>query len=115
MGVDVGKKKEERLFTGLLDCLKKTYNQDGFFGLYRGFGVSVVGIIVYRAAFFGMYDTAKSVMYDDPKNAPFLMKFGLGLGVETASGIISYPFDTVCTVTWALMLFIINLYNLNPP
>merc|ERR1711991_219031 len=41
---DVGSGK--RAFEGLGDCLKKTaQGPAGFFGLYNGFGVSVVGII----------------------------------------------------------------------
>jgi len=32
---------------------------DGLKGLYQGFGVSVLGIIMYRGVYFGGYDTAK--------------------------------------------------------
>ena len=41
------------------DCLGKIFKSDGFLGLYRGFGVSVLGIMVYRGVYFGTYDTAK--------------------------------------------------------
>jgi solute carrier family 25 (mitochondrial adenine nucleotide translocator), member 4/5/6/31 len=37
----------------MADCAKKTYASDGFPGLYRGFGISVLGIFVYRAFYFG--------------------------------------------------------------
>jgi solute carrier family 25 (adenine nucleotide translocator) protein 4/5/6/31 len=37
-----------RQFNGMLDVYKKTLASDGIVGLYRGFGPSVVGIIVYR-------------------------------------------------------------------
>ncbi|MGH0132197.1 UNVERIFIED_CONTAM: hypothetical protein FKN15_066436, partial [Acipenser sinensis] len=50
----------ERQFHGLLDCIIKIAKSDGPMGLYQGFGVSVQGIIVYRASYFGCYDTAKS-------------------------------------------------------
>ena len=63
-------------------------------GLYRGFGVSVQGIIIYRAAFFGFYDTAKG-MLPDPKAAGLLISWMIAQTVTTVSGIISYPFDTV--------------------
>lgn len=46
-----------RVFSGLGDCLKKTAQNSGFFGLYNGFGISVVGIIPYRGVYFGMFDT----------------------------------------------------------
>lgn len=42
-----------------MDCLKKTTARGGAKALYQGFGVSVQGIIVYRGAYFGFYDTAK--------------------------------------------------------
>ena len=32
-------------FNGLLDCLTKTIKGGGFFSMYNGFGVSVVGIV----------------------------------------------------------------------
>jgi len=64
----------EREFTGINDCIKKVFKSDGFFGLYRGFNVSVQGIIIYRAAYFGLYDTTKG-MLSDPKSTPLYMNF----------------------------------------
>eukprot|EP00921_Rhytidocystis_pertsovi_P012437 GHVQ01020224.1.p1 GENE.GHVQ01020224.1~~GHVQ01020224.1.p1 ORF type:complete len:397 (-),score=76.89 GHVQ01020224.1:1924-3000(-) len=96
LGADVGHNKQDRQFTGLSDCVKKIYKNDGIRGMYYGFGVSVLGIVVYRAAFFGMYDTAKQLIYEggEKKNNP-LLNFGLGFSVETGAGIAAYPFDTV--------------------
>merc|ERR1712225_164296 len=51
------KKGGERQFNGLLDVYKKTLATDGIAGLYRGFVPSVVGIVVYRGLYFGMYDS----------------------------------------------------------
>merc|ERR1719247_1354524 len=45
-------------FNGLLDCLTKTA-QGGFFNMYSGFSVSVVGIVAYRGPYFGIFDTLK--------------------------------------------------------
>eukprot|EP00920_Eleutheroschizon_duboscqi_P030712 GHVT01074195.1.p1 GENE.GHVT01074195.1~~GHVT01074195.1.p1 ORF type:complete len:367 (-),score=69.58 GHVT01074195.1:723-1823(-) len=95
LGADVGKATNDRQFTGLNDCCKKIFAQDGLGGLYRGFGVSVAGIIVYRATFFGLYDTAKVMLGQDPKKSNALANFGIGLSVETLAGIVAYPFDTV--------------------
>jgi len=94
LGADVGKGPAERQYTGLIDCLKKTVKSDGPIGLYRGFVVSVQGIIIYRASYFGFFDTAKG-MLPDPKNTPFLVSFAIAQCVTTVSGITSYPFDTV--------------------
>jgi len=84
-----------RQFTGLNHCIKTIYSRDGFSGLYKGFGVSVMGIVVYRAAFFGGFDTAKHMLLKDPKNAPILYSWLIAQCVTTGAGIISYPFDTV--------------------
>jgi solute carrier family 25 (adenine nucleotide translocator) protein 4/5/6/31 len=46
-----------RQFNGLVDVYKKTLASDGLLGLYRGFIPSVVGIIVYRGLYFGVYDS----------------------------------------------------------
>jgi len=94
LGADVGRGNTERQYTGLLDCLKKTVKSDGAGGLYRGFVVSVQGIIIYRATYFGFFDTAKG-MLPDPKNTPFIVSFAIAQCVTTVAGITSYPFDTV--------------------
>lgn len=94
LGADVGKSGGERQYSGLADCLKKTVKSDGVVGLYRGFAVSVQGIIIYRAAYFGFFDTAKG-MLPNPKTTPFLVSWMIAQAVTTVSGVISYPFDTV--------------------
>lgn len=72
----------------------KTTRADGLVGLYRGFGVSVQGIIIYRAAYFGLYDTARDFL-PDPKNTAFVVSWAIAQSVTTVAGIVSYPFDTV--------------------
>ena len=56
------KKGGERQFNGLVDVYRKTIKSDGVAGLYRGFNISCVGIIVYRGLYFGMYDSLKPVV-----------------------------------------------------
>jgi solute carrier family 25 (adenine nucleotide translocator) protein 4/5/6/31 len=100
LAADIGKTGKaaaggaQRQFNGLGDCLAKVYKADGLGGLYRGFGVSVQGIIIYRAAYFGFFDTAKG-MLPDPKKTPLVVSWMIAQCVTTVSGIISYPFDTV--------------------
>lgn len=93
LAADIGK-TGHREFNGLGDCLVKIFKSDGALGLYRGFVVSVQGIIIYRAAYFGFFDTAKG-MLPDPKNTPLVISWLIAQAVTTVSGIISYPFDTV--------------------
>ena len=53
------------------------------------------GIIVYRGAYFGLYDTAKGVLFKDEKTANFFAKWGVAQTVTALAGVVSYPFDTV--------------------
>ncbi|BCS23839.1 putative mitochondrial ADP,ATP carrier protein (Ant) [Aspergillus puulaauensis] len=85
----------DRQFNGLVDVYKKTLASDGIAGLYRGFGPSVLGIIVYRGLYFGMYDSIKPVILVGPLEGSFLASFLLGWTVTTGAGIASYPLDTV--------------------
>ncbi|XP_060103314.1 ADP/ATP translocase 4 [Heteronotia binoei] len=94
LGADIGKGPEERQFKGLGDCLVKVVKSDGPRGLYQGFGVSVQGIIVYRASYFGCYDTIKGLL-PNPKDISFILSFAIAQTVTIFSGILSYPFDTV--------------------
>lgn len=94
LAADVGK-GSSREFTGLVDCLRKVVTRGGPIALYQGFGVSVQGIIVYRGAYFGLYDTAKGVLFEDEKKANVFAKWLVAQSVTAASGVISYPFDTV--------------------
>jgi solute carrier family 25 (adenine nucleotide translocator) protein 4/5/6/31 len=94
LAADVGK-KGNREFNGLVDCLVKIAKSDGPIGLYRGFFVSVQGIIIYRAAYFGCFDTIKAMVSTDPKNMNFFMTWAIAQVVTVCSGILSYPWDTV--------------------
>merc|ERR1711915_889528 len=89
------KKGGERQFNGLVDVYKKTLASDGVAGLYRGFMPSVVGIIVYRGLYFGMYDSLKPVVLTGDLQNNFLASFLLGWGITIGAGLASYPIDTV--------------------
>jgi len=88
------KKGGERQFNGLIDVYRKTLQSDGLAGLYRGFNISCVGIIVYRGLYFGMYDSLKPALPAQYKDN-FLVNFALGWAVTTGAGLASYPIDTV--------------------
>jgi len=83
-----------RQFNGLFDVYRKTLASDGIAGLYRGFVISCVGIIVYRGLYFGLYDSLKPLL---PKNLQnnFFVSFMLGWGITIGAGLASYPLDTV--------------------
>ncbi|TVU48537.1 hypothetical protein EJB05_08176 [Eragrostis curvula] len=89
------KKGGERQFNGLVDVYKKTLASDGMRGLYRGFNISCVGIIVYRGLYFGMYDSLKPVVLVGSLEDNFFASFLLGWGITIGAGLASYPIDTV--------------------
>jgi len=88
-----GKKGGERQFTGMIDVYAKTIKSDGIQGLYRGFVISCVGIVVYRGCYFGFYDTLKPIVLGE--DAGLMVSFALGYIVTISSGLISYPIDTI--------------------
>jgi len=89
------KKGGERQFNGLVDVYRKTLATDGVQGLYRGFNISCVGIIVYRGLYFGMYDSLKPVLLTGNMKDSFLGSFLLGWGITIGAGLASYPIDTI--------------------
>ncbi|XP_069832585.1 ADP/ATP translocase 2-like [Dendropsophus ebraccatus] len=94
LAADVGKAGADREFKGLGHCLVKIFRSDGLKGLYQGFNVSVQGIIIYRAAYFGIYDTAKG-MLPDPENTHIVVSWMIAQTVTAVASFVSYPFDTV--------------------
>ena len=88
-----GKGGGERQYNGLIDVYKKTLASDGIRGLYRGFVISCVGIMVYRGFYFGLYDTIKPLV--GGKNINPWLSFCIAYGVTVVSGLLSYPIDTI--------------------
>lgn len=85
----------QRQFIGLRDVYRKTLSTDGVAGLYRGFGVSISGITLYRGLYFGIYDSVKPIVLVGKLEGNFLASFMLGWSVTTFSGLCAYPFDTL--------------------
>jgi len=93
LGVDVGKANGSRQFKGVADCISQTYKADGIKGLYRGAGMAVFGIFMYRGLYFGVYDSAKTVVLKS--DDPFYKKFFFAQLCVVFSETLAYPTDTV--------------------
>jgi len=94
LGADLGKEKK---YAGMFDCLKKTIQSNGVLSLYNGIGPSTLGIVVYRGAQFGLQDILKSFnpYQKDFSAIGLVSKFTVAQVAVSASGIISYPLDTM--------------------
>jgi len=94
LGADLGKEKK---YSGMFDCLKKTVQSNGVLSLYNGIGPSTMGIVVYRGAQFGLQDILKSFnpYQKDFSAIGLVSKFTVAQVAVSASGIISYPLDTM--------------------
>eukprot|EP00590_Aulacoseira_subarctica_P005296 CAMPEP_0172416836 /NCGR_PEP_ID=MMETSP1064-20121228/3328_1 /TAXON_ID=202472 /ORGANISM="Aulacoseira subarctica , Strain CCAP 1002/5" /LENGTH=301 /DNA_ID=CAMNT_0013154763 /DNA_START=366 /DNA_END=1271 /DNA_ORIENTATION=+ len=93
---DVGSGKQQ--FNGLVDCLTKTVKSGGVGALYNGIGVSIIGIIPYRGAYFGLFDTLSGYNPWQKDSNPLFRassKFACAQVSAIAAGYASYPFDTV--------------------
>lgn len=88
------KKGGAKQFNGLVDVFKQTYALDGIKGLYRGFTISCIGIVVYRGLYFGMFDTITPSLPKSIRNN-FFVNFGVGWVITVGAGLISYPIDTI--------------------
>ena len=95
LATDIGKSEADREFKGMADVFNKIMKSDGLIGMYRGFGISVIGIFIYRALYFGMFDTGKDALFSDFRNANFFLTWGFAQFVTVFAGIMSYPLDTV--------------------
>jgi len=85
-----------RKFTGTMDCFRKIVKADGVSGLYRGFALGVYGISMYRAIYFGAYDTVKPVLErQSHAKIGFFPSFMLGYAISIVASIPAYPTDTL--------------------
>jgi len=74
-----------------IQCLKDVITNEGLLRPFAGFWISVLGIVVYRAAYFGLYDIMRMMVV--PRT--FVGRFILSWVITLAAGLFTYPFDTV--------------------
>lgn len=92
LSTDLGSKGNSR-YNGFLHCYSETFKEGGFKALYKGFGISVAGIIPYRAVYFGGYDTLKALFITP--DSSFFFKWFLSQSNTILAQLITYPIDTV--------------------
>lgn len=95
LAADIGGKRRERLFTGTIDCIRKVYQMNGIQGLYRGVSLALPVFVLYRALYFGLYD---SCTYFAKRKTGILSAFSrlfIAVSVTTTASLALYPFDTI--------------------
>lgn len=95
----------QRRYQGITDVYKKTIKTDGISGLYRGFGVSVIGCFFYRGLFFAISDPLKyNFLAVDPETNNFIVNDCIKTNLTVLcisvisnmiAGTLVYPLDTV--------------------
>jgi len=79
-------------FSGIFDCLGQIASRDGFLSLYKGYGVTLLGVILYRTICTIFYELialqASKLSSTEGKALCFAL-------VTTLAGMLTYPLDTI--------------------
>jgi solute carrier family 25 (mitochondrial adenine nucleotide translocator), member 4/5/6/31 len=97
LAMDMSLSKQE--FKGAMDCLKKITNgPNGWLGLYKGMGVSVIGVIPYRGCYLGMYEVFRDMnpWKKETGSAAIVSRFVFAQMTTLTAACVSYPFTVVC-------------------
>ena len=84
---------------GALDCLSKTFRNEGLRALYKGFEPAIIRQVVYGGLRYGLYAPIRNAIgvdVDTPKHQiPFYKKFIAGGGAGAVASFIANPTDMV--------------------
>lgn len=105
LAMDQGRNLATREYSGMRDVLLKTVRSDGARGLYQGYGIALVGSVLYRLLFLGGYDAVKTELqhmkdtnrsdYHNQNPMTFAERFALAQSISITAGTICYPIDSV--------------------
>lgn len=104
LAMDVGVNTETRQYPrGMRDAFCSTFKTDGVRGLYQGYGIALVGGIIYRALHLGGYDALKTeiIRYNSTHSnttTPQLLwmeRIAAAQCVSLAAALCMYPVDSV--------------------
>ncbi|EDW80791.1 uncharacterized protein Dwil_GK11377 [Drosophila willistoni] len=91
--LQLDEKGDGRKFKGTLDCIRKTVNTNGVFGLYRGLSVLLLGSIPKSAARFGSFEYFSHTFQGYKiNNQRFMAGFLAGL---TEAVLVVTPMETI--------------------
>ncbi|XP_002056735.3 tricarboxylate transport protein, mitochondrial isoform X1 [Drosophila virilis] len=94
--LQLDEKGANKRYNGIADCVKKTVQQRGFFGLYRGLSVLIYGSIPKSATRFGAFEFLRSNFVDSQGQLSGSGKLLCGMGAGVCEAIIAVtPMETI--------------------
>lgn len=94
--LQLDEKGDRKKYEGIVDCIKKTVKQYGFFGLYRGLSILIYGSIPKSGVRFGGFETFKSFQEDEKGNLGPAGRALSGLGAGVCEAIFAVtPMETI--------------------
>jgi solute carrier family 25 (mitochondrial adenine nucleotide translocator), member 4/5/6/31 len=106
LALDLG--KSNRQYRGMWDVSTQILSSDGIRGMYKGYGISLVGSVVYRLLYLGGYDAVKNYWQfwkrsqqqrrqqtEDDFAMTWMERLILAQFVSLVAGTICYPIDSV--------------------
>jgi len=84
--------KNNELYNGITDCLKKSVKKNGVKSLYRGCGLAAIGMMPFQGTNFLTYNYLKD-KYNKENSRFITLLHGSWSGIAGVT--ISYPFDTI--------------------
>eukprot|EP00743_Colponemidia_sp_Colp-15_P001943 GILK01002115.1.p1 GENE.GILK01002115.1~~GILK01002115.1.p1 ORF type:complete len:310 (-),score=50.22 GILK01002115.1:112-1041(-) len=83
------------MYTGLVDCIKKTYHHEGVAGFYRGVMSPIAGVSFFNAALFLVFGQTKAIMTNNDPNATLTIRQNFIAGGITGAfvSLIECPVD----------------------
>jgi len=94
--LQLDEKGANKKYNGIVDCVKKTVEQRGFFGLYRGLSVLLYGSIPKSAARFGAFEYVKGQIADADGQLGSGQKLFAGLCAGICEAVVAVtPMETI--------------------
>ncbi|KAM8704950.1 hypothetical protein ACLKA7_009413 [Drosophila subpalustris] len=86
----------EKKYDGTLDCIRKTIKRHGFFGLYRGMSILLLGSIAKVASRFGAYEFYTLELQEEDGSHTILKTFLSGLLAGATEAVVAVtPLETI--------------------
>ena len=86
----------QKIYNGILDCIRQIYRAEGLKGLYRGCIPTLCGISPYIALNFFFFDSLKKMYLPAPSDPRFtLVSLSLGALSGMGAALLTYPTDVI--------------------